>query len=45
MRATCLCLAALLVVPYVDAAPAPDSSKQKLEALKKRLPELLNEWR
>jgi hypothetical protein len=47
MRVTFLCCVALLVVPYVDAAPAPDRDrlpKQKLEALKKRLPDLVNDW-
>jgi hypothetical protein len=44
MRATCLCLVALLAAPYVDAAPAPDTSKQKLETLKKKLLGVLNDW-
>jgi hypothetical protein len=47
MRATFLCFAILLVVPHLVAAPAPDSDrlpKQKLEALKKRLPDLVGDW-
>jgi len=47
MRATLLCLVALLVVPYVDAAPAPApglKAKEKLRALKKRLPAVLERW-
>lgn len=44
MRATCLCLVALLAALSVDAAPAPDSSKQKLAALKKKLPDLVGDW-
>jgi hypothetical protein len=45
MRATYLCLIALVVVPHVGAAPAPATglkAKEKLEALKKRLPALLS---
>jgi hypothetical protein len=47
MRLTLLCLAALLVVPHIVAAPAPPSgqeAKKKLETLKKRLPDVLAEW-
>jgi hypothetical protein len=47
MRATCLCLAVLFAVPFVDAAPAPtpgQKAKVKLEALKKRLPDLVDDW-
>jgi hypothetical protein len=47
MPSSILCLAALLVVPCVDAAPAPASgrkAKEKLEALKQRLPAVLETW-
>lgn len=44
MRPTFLFCVALFVVPLLYAAPAPDLSKQKLDALKKRLPGLLNDW-
>ena len=47
MRATLVCLIVLLIVPHADATPAPDSgraAKEKLEALKKKLPDILDEW-
>ena len=44
MRAVLLCLVALVVVPCGDAAPAPNIQKQKLEALKKQLPAVLETW-
>jgi hypothetical protein len=47
MRATCLCLALLLLVPRLESAPAPDRDclpKQKLETLKKGLPNLVGDW-
>src|SRR5262249_42019211 len=47
MRTTFLCLAVLFLVPHVDAAPAPGegrAAKEKLESLKKRLPDLLGAW-
>ncbi|HEY7153661.1 MAG TPA: hypothetical protein VH575_06860 [Gemmataceae bacterium] len=47
MRTTFLYLAVLYLVPHVDAAPAPAegrAAKEKLEALKKRLPDLLSDW-
>lgn len=47
MRATFLCFVALLIVLPLGAAPAPDRDrlpKQKLEALKKRLPDLVSDW-
>lgn len=44
MPASLLCLAVLFILPHVDAAPAPDSAKQKLETLKKLLPGVLAGW-
>jgi hypothetical protein len=47
MRVTLLCLAVLLIVPHVDAAPAPvpgRAAKEKLEALKKKLPDVVSPW-
>ena len=47
MHATLLCLTVLLVVPHADAVPAPDPGrlpKQRLDALKKRLPALVDDW-
>ncbi|HTU22221.1 MAG TPA: hypothetical protein VMG10_29550 [Gemmataceae bacterium] len=47
MRVTFLCCVALLVVPYVDSAPAPVrglKAKEQLEALKKRLRNFLADW-
>jgi len=47
MRATFLCFVALPIVLPIEAAPAPDRDrllKQKLEALKKRLPDLVSDW-
>jgi hypothetical protein len=47
MRVTLLCCVALLVVPFVDAAPARApgrEAKEKLEALKKRLPDVVRSW-
>jgi hypothetical protein len=45
MRVPLLCLVILAVVPCVEAAPAPVSkAKEKLEALKKRLPDLADDW-
>lgn len=47
MRAPFLCLAVLLVVSHVDAAPAPApgrKAKEKLETLKKWLPAVLEAW-
>jgi len=47
MRTMFLCLAVLLVVPPAEAAPAPDPSrkaKEKLGALKKRLPDIVKAW-
>jgi hypothetical protein len=47
MRSTLLCLAVLFLVPHVDAAPAPApgrAAKEKLEALKKKLPDLVSDW-
>jgi hypothetical protein len=48
MRASFLCLAVLFLVPHVDAAPAPEpgrAAKAKLAALKKKLPDILDEWK
>jgi hypothetical protein len=39
----CLFTLALLA-PAVSAAPAPDPAKQKLEAMKKKLSEVVKEW-
>jgi hypothetical protein len=47
MRTTWLCLALLFIVPQLESAPAPDRDrlpKQKLEALKRRLPDLVGDW-
>jgi hypothetical protein len=47
MRVTFLCCVVLLIVLPTEAAPAPDRDrlpKQKLEALKKRLPDLVSDW-
>jgi hypothetical protein len=47
MRTALVGLALLVVVPSLDAVPAPDPGrlpKQKLEALKKKLPALLADW-
>jgi hypothetical protein len=47
MRTTFLCLAGIVVVANVDAAPAPApgcKAKERLETLKKRLPALLDDW-
>jgi hypothetical protein len=47
MRATFLCLASLVVVLPADAAPAPTpglKAKEKLETLKKRLPDVVGSW-
>jgi hypothetical protein len=44
MRITCLCIVAIFTVAQLDAAPAPDLPKQRLAALKKRLPNTLGDW-
>jgi hypothetical protein len=47
MRVTLTGLTVLLLIPHVDAAPAPASdraAKEKLETLKKRLPDLMSDW-
>lgn len=47
MRASLLCLVVLAIVPSADAAPAPApglKAKERLEALKKRLPEVVKSW-
>lgn len=47
MRTTLLCLAVLFIGPHVDAAPAPApglKAKEKLEALKKKLPGVVRSW-
>jgi hypothetical protein len=45
MRVPLLCLVILAVIPCVDAAPAPTSkAKEKLDALKKRLPAVVGDW-
>jgi hypothetical protein len=47
MRTTLRCLVVLLVVPHANAAPAPEPGRkanEKLEALKKRLPDVLKTW-
>jgi hypothetical protein len=47
MRASFLCLAVLFLVPHVDAAPAPApgrAAKEKLVALKKKLPDIVSSW-
>jgi hypothetical protein len=37
-------LTLVLVVPAVHAAPAPDRAKEKLEAMKNKLPEVVTKW-
>lgn len=47
MRASLLCFAVLTIVSSVDAAPAPapgQKATERLEALKKRLPNTLGDW-
>jgi hypothetical protein len=47
MRVTLLCLAVLFLAPHVDAAPTPApvlKAKEKLEALKKKLPDVVSSW-
>jgi hypothetical protein len=45
MRASLLCLVALVVIPCVEAVPAPVSkAKERLETLKKRLPHVVGSW-
>jgi hypothetical protein len=47
MRVTFLCFAVLFIVPHVDAAPAPApvrAAMEKLEALKKKLPDIVSSW-
>lgn len=47
MRTTFLCVAVMFFVPQVDATPAPApgaKAKEKLEALKKRLPDVVRSW-
>jgi hypothetical protein len=47
MRTTLVGLALLIVAPSLDAVPAPDPArlpKQRLEALKKKLPDVVGEW-
>jgi hypothetical protein len=47
MCTTLLCLVVLFVAPIIDAAPAPapaSKAKEKLEALRKRLPALVSDW-
>ena len=47
MRASFLCLAVLFLAPHVDAAPASAegrAAKEKLEALKKKLPDIVSSW-
>jgi hypothetical protein len=47
MRTSLLCLVVIFMATQLDAAPAPDQrhkAKEKLEALKKRLPDLVGEW-
>ncbi|HEY7427088.1 MAG TPA: hypothetical protein VH682_22830 [Gemmataceae bacterium] len=48
MRATLVCLAVMLIVPHIEAAPVPDPGrvgKAKLEELKKKLPDIFGEWK
>jgi hypothetical protein len=43
----CRDVAGLLTIPHVDAAPAPAAgraAKEKLEVLKKRLPDIVSSW-
>src|SRR5262249_50260851 len=47
MRTSVLCIAFIFTAAQLDAAPAPDPSiraKEKFEALKKKLPDILTEW-
>lgn len=47
MRVALIGLIILLTIPHVEAAPAPEpgrAAKEKLGALKKRLPGVLNDW-
>jgi hypothetical protein len=47
MRTTLVSLALLLALPHLNAAPAPEpgrGAKEKLEALKKRLPDVVAAW-
>jgi len=44
MRIPLLCIVVLFTAAQLDAAPAPDLTKQKLETLKKRLPNTLGDW-
>lgn len=47
MRTTVLCVAVMFIVSRVDAAPAPApglKAKETLEALKKRLPDVVRAW-
>jgi len=47
MRTALVGLALLIVAPSLDAVPAPDPArlpKQRLEALKKKLPDVVGEW-
>jgi hypothetical protein len=37
-------LVLILLSPAVSAAPAPDRAKEKLEAMKKKLPEVAQKW-
>jgi hypothetical protein len=43
-RMTTSLLTLALLVPTVSAAPAPDVAKEKLEALKKKLSEVVEKW-
>jgi len=47
MHTRLLCLAVVFIAPQLPAAPAPApgrQAKEKLEALKKRLPDLVEDW-
>jgi hypothetical protein len=47
MRTALVGLALLIIDPSLDAVPAPDSArlpKQRLEALKRKLPDVVGDW-
>lgn len=47
MRTSLLCIAFIFTVAQLDAAPAPapsNKAKEKLESLKKQLPEIVSSW-
>jgi hypothetical protein len=43
-RMTAPLLTLVLLAPAVSAAPPPDQAKEKLDALKKKLPEIARKW-